>query len=36
LFLSMASLLGSADRVYGQSATPSTDQFEMFKNLTPD
>src|ERR1700722_5144963 len=36
LFLSMASLLGSADRVYGQSATPSADQIEAFKNLTPD
>src|ERR1700675_3097031 len=36
LFLSMASLLGSADRVYGQSATPSADQIEMFKNLSPD
>jgi polysaccharide biosynthesis/export protein len=36
LFLSTASFLSSSGRVYGQSATPSADQIEMFKNLTPD
>src|ERR1700722_5090777 len=37
VFLSVASLLGSSDRVYGQSSGgPSSDQIEMFQNLTPD
>ena len=36
LFLSMMSFLGSSDRVYGQTATPSADQIEAFKNLTPE
>lgn len=35
-FLTTASFLGSAGRVYGQSVTPSADQIEMFKNLTPE
>jgi polysaccharide export outer membrane protein len=36
VFLTITTLLGSADWVYGQSATPSPDQIEMFKNLTPE
>ncbi len=35
-FLSVVSLLGSSDRVYGQSTSPTADQIEMFKNLSPD
>jgi protein involved in polysaccharide export with SLBB domain len=36
LFFSTASFLASTGPAYGQSATPSADQIEMFKNLTPD
>lgn len=37
-FLSIVTYLGSADRVYGQasSVTPTADQIEMFRNLSPD
>ncbi len=35
-FLSMTVFLASSDQVYGQSATPSADQLQMFQNLTPD
>ena len=35
-FLSMTVFLASSDQVYGQSATPSADQIQMFQNLTPD
>ena len=34
--LSMTVFLASSDQVYGQSATPSADQLQMFQNLTPD
>ena len=38
IFLSITSFLGSSDRVFGQTGgfSPSADQIEMFKNLTPD
>jgi polysaccharide biosynthesis/export protein len=37
IFLSVISLLGSSDRVYGQSSGgPTSDQIQMFQNLTPD
>src|SRR5581483_502231 len=38
VFLSVISLLASSDRVFGQTGgfTPSADQIEMFKNLSPD
>ena len=39
IFLSIISVLGSSDPVMGQSTggfTPSADQIEMFKNLTPE
>jgi polysaccharide biosynthesis/export protein len=38
IFLSITSFLGSSDRVWGQTGgfSPSADQIEMFKNLTPD
>ncbi|MGH8211556.1 MAG: SLBB domain-containing protein, partial [Steroidobacteraceae bacterium] len=36
LLFSMISVLGPSDRVYGQTVTPSADQIEMFKNLSPD
>jgi polysaccharide biosynthesis/export protein len=38
IFLSITAFLGSSDRVFGQTGgfTPSADQIEMFKNLTPD
>ena len=38
IFLSVTSFLGSSDRVFGQTGgfSPSSDQIEMFKNLTPD
>jgi polysaccharide export outer membrane protein len=38
IVLSIASILGSSDRVFGQTSgfTPSADQIELFKNLTPD
>ena len=36
-FLSMVSFLASSDRVFGQaSITPSADQIEMFRNLSPE
>ena len=38
VFLSIASFLGSSDRVFGQTGgfTPSADQIQMFQNLSPD
>lgn len=38
IFLSITSFLGSSDRVFGQTGgfSPSADQIEMFKNLSPD
>jgi len=38
IFLSITSFLGSSDRVWGQTGgfSPSADQIEMFKNLTPE
>jgi len=38
IFLSVTSFLGSSDRVFGQTGgfSPSSDQIEMFKNMTPD
>src|SRR5579859_5340432 len=38
IFLSVISFLGSSDRVLGQTGgfTPSADQIEMFKSLTPE
>ena len=35
-FLSMLVVLASSDQVYGQSATPSADQMQMFEGLTPE
>jgi protein involved in polysaccharide export with SLBB domain len=36
-FLSVASFLAPSDRVYGQSSiTPTADQIDMFRNLSPD
>jgi polysaccharide biosynthesis/export protein len=35
-FLSMTVFLATSDQVYGQSASPSADQLQMFQNLTPD
>src|SRR5580692_5451379 len=34
--LSMTVFLASSDQVYGQSGGPSSDQIQMFQNLTPD
>lgn len=36
LFLSITSFLGSSDRVYGQAVTPTPEQIDMFRNLSPE